>query len=103
MAPMGEKLHASYKNVSRTYIVMISATLLHNTTVIKCIPEVNRNKANSFHFVQQLIQCSYPVIRYLPGYFEIFYCNDMFNSFRVLFLYQYSFVSCLLLIKLHQL
>ena len=67
VAPMGEKLHASYKNVSRTYIVMISATLLQNTTVIKCIPEVNRNKANSFHFVQQLIQCSYPVSKIFVG------------------------------------
>ena len=65
----GEKCgsNANYKNVSRTYIVMISATLLHNTTVIKCILEVNRNKANSFHFVQQLIKCSYPVSEIFVG------------------------------------
>ena len=72
----GEKCgsNANYKNVSRTYIVMISATLLQNTTVIKCIQEVNRNKAISFHFVQQLIQCSYPVSEIILFVFY-FYIN----------------------------
>ena len=67
---------------------------------------VNQDKNKCIHY-QSMRKCymsPYEIfIRYLPGCFEIFYCNDMFNSFYVLFLYQYSFVSCLLLIKLHQL